>query len=135
MKKSSEAKKLDKTAIIYCRATNKRDAKRQQAIAEAKAKELNAVVMAIFVDIIPAQRQTILRQISSFFRNNQPKKAIRRKEWPKAITHLQTNKTDYAITQSADRLSRNFVEYRAIENEVNGFGTKIVLCDFEQTEI
>ena len=123
-----------KTAIIYCRAAKKQDAKRQQMTAENKAKELNAVVKAVFIDIIPAQRQTLLQRILYIFRGNQPRKAARRKEWSKAIAYLKAHKTDYAITETLDRLSRNYVELLGIVGTVNDFGTRVAFSDFDSEE-
>jgi len=44
-----------KTVAIYCRAASKKDAEREQKLARERAKQLNAVVKAVFVDIIPEQ--------------------------------------------------------------------------------
>ena len=131
MEKSSKVKNQDKTAIIYCRAANKKDAERQQMKAEIKAKELNAIVKAVFIDIIPARRQTLLQRILYLFRGRQPLKAAKRKEWPRAISFLKDNHIDYAITQNVDRLSRNYVESRNIAEMVNRFGTEVVFYDLD----
>ena len=132
MEKSSKSKIQNKTAIIYCRAANKQDAKRQQMDAEMKAKELGTVVKAVFIDIIPAQRQTLLRRILYIFRGNRPKKAAKRKAWSRATSFLKDNRIDYAITRNVDRISRNYAEFRNIVEMVNCFGTKVVFYDFDK---
>jgi DNA invertase Pin-like site-specific DNA recombinase len=129
--KSSEVKNQDKTAIVYCRAATKQAAERQLAEAMIKAQQLNAVVEAVFIDIIPARRQTIFRGVIRFFRKNQPKKAAKRKEWSKATAYLNTHKIDYAITQTLDRLSRNYVELQKIVETVNRFGTMVAFSSFD----
>jgi len=123
---NSKHEPAHKTATIYCRATDIDAAKRQQAEAETKAKKLNAVVEAVFTDIVPIQKQTIWRRLVRFFRKNQPKSAGKRAEWRKVLTYLQENKIDYIITRSPDRISRKPVEFSEIESNINGLGVHLV---------
>jgi len=113
-----------KTAIIYCRATDINTAKRQQAEAETKVKELNATVKAIFIDIMPIPKQTIWRRFARFFRKNRPKSAGKRAEWRKASTYLKENKIDYVITRRPNRISRNPVEFGKIASDIRGLDTR-----------
>jgi len=115
-----------KTAIIYCRAATKEEAKRQQAEAEKRAKELNAVVKAVFIDINPMSKPIVRRRFVRFFIKNQRLKADRQKEWRKATAYLKEHKTDYAITRSPDRISRNTLEFYKIEGNIKRLGTRLV---------
>jgi len=97
--------KTQKTAIIYCRAATKEEAKRQQAEAEKMAKKLNAVVKAVFIDIIPLRKQTIWRRLVRFFRKNKPLRASKRADWRKAIAYLKEHKTDYTMASGGTKVS------------------------------
>jgi len=117
-----------KTAIIYCRAADMEAAERQQEKAEAKAKTLNAVVQAVFIDINPMQskwKQILWLLLFRFFRNSKPKKASKRAEWRKAMVYLEEQKTNYIITAHPDRISREYTEYRDIMDKINHLGTRI----------
>jgi len=125
---SKSVTKNHKSAIIYCRAADMEAAKRQQEKAEAKAKNLNAIVQAVFIDINPMQprwKQILWRLLFRFFRKSRPRKASKQAEWRKAMIYLKEQKTNYIITASPDRISRKYTEYRDIMDKINHLGTRI----------
>ena len=133
--KENEANK--KTAVIYCRAVSMEYAKRQQEKAEAKADKLNATVVAVFTDIhpiLPRWKQVLLLRFSRFFKNVRIR-AIKRKEWRKAMIYLKEHKTDYVITGNPGRLSRNSTECRKMQEDIKRHDAQVVFASHEHTEL
>lgn len=129
--------KTAKTAIIYCRAANMKFAKQQQAEAETRAKELNAIVEAVFIDIKATQpkcKQILWLRFMRFFKKGQTKKANKRVEWRNAMSYLRKHITDYVITQCPDRITRDYAEFRRIKDNITGLGTRLAYCTDKQEE-
>ena len=125
----------NKTAIIYCRAANKEDAKRQQTISEARAKELNAEVKAVFVDILHMQKQTVWRQFIQILRKHQPQKASSRAGWRETATYYRKHKVGYIITQDPSRFSRIGEEYLEMIEDIKRHGACLVFSGTPQKDM
>jgi len=124
-----------KTAIIYCRAADMETAKRQQVEAETKAKELNATVKAVFIDINPTSKPILRRRFVRYFIKKQRQQTDKHREWRTAMEYLKAHKTDYAITQSSDRIVRGFIEVGEMENSVRQLGARVIYYASTQEDL
>ena len=103
-----------KTAIIYLRVSSVQQARKELPVesqlqyAQAKAKELGAVVVAIFTD------------------NGISGRSDKRVDFQEAIAYCELNKPDYFIAWDTARFARNRIDAALYKRELRKHGTDVV---------